>query len=85
MIKHVTEVSGPEDHENYMIQLSATYAQSADNYSDTDNENILTIHTEQGGYYIIETSRWAFSNVEEMIKILMDFHKRIEYYENKKS
>jgi hypothetical protein len=48
------------------------------------NEQYLTIKTQNGGggdFYVIETERWAFDNIPELVQTLMRFynkHKKIE-------
>lgn len=40
-------------------------------------EQYLTIKTNNGGggdFYVIETNRWAFDNIPELVTVLMRFH-----------
>ena len=40
-------------------------------------EQYLTIKSDNGGggdFFVIETKRWAFDNIPELVKILMRFH-----------
>lgn len=40
-------------------------------------EQYLTIKTENGGggdFYVIETKRWSFDNIPELVNVLMRFH-----------
>ena len=42
-------------------------------------EQYLTIKTQNGGggdFYVIETERWAFDNIPEIIGVLMKFYKK---------
>lgn len=35
-----------------------------------------------GYYYIISTKRWAFTDIDELIKVLEDYKSRFTYYEH---
>jgi len=71
------------DKKTYLLnqELQMTFTQEADCCD--DREQYLTIKTQNGGggdFYIIETERWAFDNIPELIGILMKFytkHKKI--------
>jgi len=60
-----------------------TFTQDAD-CCDSGEGQFLKIKTENGGggdFYIIETERWAFDNIPELVQTLMRFynkHKKIE-------
>jgi hypothetical protein len=86
MIKHVTESWCPENY-NLLNKLSATYTQDADTYSNLKvnghlTDNYLTISTEEGGYFVLSTERWAFDSIEELIEILKDFISKVEFGSN---
>jgi hypothetical protein len=59
-----------------------TFTQEADCCD--NREQYLTIKTQNGGggdFYVIETERWAFDNIPELIGLLMKFytkHKKIQ-------
>lgn len=56
-------------------EFQMTFTQDAD-CCDT-NEQFLTIKTQNGGggdFYVIETERWAFDNIPELVTTLMRFH-----------
>ena len=54
------------------------YTQEAD--SNSSNLQFLEISTEDAGggiYYVFKTERWAFDNINDLIKVLNDFEKRL--------
>jgi hypothetical protein len=56
-----------------------TFAQDADCNSTEDQ--FLTIKTDNGGggdYYVIETERWAFDSIDELIEIINKFKEKHE-------
>ena len=71
------------DKKTYLLnqELQMTFTQEADCCD--NREQYLTIKTQNGGggdFYVIETERWAFDNIPELIGILMKFytkHKKI--------
>jgi hypothetical protein len=72
------------DRKKYLLsqELQMTFTQDADCCD--GNEQYLTIKTQNGGggdFYVIETERWAFDNIPELVQTLMRFynkHKKIE-------
>ena len=57
--------------------LEMTYTQEVD--CCTTEEQYLTIKTDNGGggdFYVIETKRWAFDTVEEIIELLNQFKEK---------
>ena len=81
MIKHCTETSYP--NELCVEQITVTYAQPQDNYSpEYQSDQKITIKTEPGGYFVIETDRWAFDEVDEIIEIINDFKSKLEFAED---
>ena len=76
------------DRKQYLLnqELQMTFTQEADCCS--NEEQYLTIKTQNGGggdFYVIETERWAFDNIPEMIAVLMKFyksHRKIQKEEN---
>jgi hypothetical protein len=59
-------------------KVSVEYTQEADNNS--DELQFLEVSTEDVGagvYYIIKTERWAFDNLNDLMKVLNDFEKRL--------
>lgn len=78
------------DKKTYLLsqELQMTFTQEADCCD--NREQYLTIKTQDGGdFYVIETERWAFDNIPELIGILMKFytkHKKIiKEYKNEES
>lgn len=59
----------------------ATYHQEGDDQSNNGGDNFITIKSEginfDMNYFVIETERWAFDNIDEMVALLEDFKKRI--------
>lgn len=59
-------------------KVSVEYTQEAD--SNSDGLQFLEISTEDAGggiYYVLKTDRWAFDNLNDLIKVLNDFEKRL--------
>ena len=59
-------------------KVSVEYTQEAD--SNSDGLQFLEVSTEDAGggvYYVIKTERWAFDNLNDLIKVLNDFEKRL--------
>lgn len=51
----------------------------------TDDFQELEISTDSSGvgyYYVIETKRWAFDDIDSLIKVLEDYKSRFTYKEN---
>ena len=78
MIQHETEL-WDAGYNPYVNKISVIYKQYPDNYANTEEDNSLCISTEPGGYFIIQTNRWAFDSIEELIKILEDFKNKVEF------
>ena len=54
------------------------YTQEAD--SNSDGLQFLEVSTEDAGggvYYVLKTERWAFDNLNDLVKVLNDFEKRL--------
>ena len=59
-------------------KVSVEYTQEAD--SNSDGLQFLEVSTEDAGggvYYVLKTERWAFDNLNDLIKVLNDFEKRL--------
>lgn len=57
-------------------KVSVEYTQEAD--SNSDGLQFLEVSTEDAGggvYYVLKTERWAFDNLNDLIKVLNDFEK----------
>ena len=64
------------DRKKYLLsqELQMTFTQDADCCD--GNEQYLTIKTQNGGggdFYVIETERWAFDSITELIMTLKRF------------
>lgn len=58
-------------------EIQVTYSQGADTWSEGSQDlKISFLPTDEGGYYVLETERWAFDTKEELIRILEDFISR---------
>lgn len=60
------------------IKLEIEYRQDSDCMQSDNFGQTLTVKTEtdsvlSGHYFIIETERWAFDEIDELIAILKDF------------
>lgn len=77
--KHSLVAGYPSSESPITIEkLSASYMQEGD--ANSTAEQFLEICTENVGagiYYIIKTERWSFDNLNDFIKILNDFEKRL--------
>ena len=64
----------PEGSEIVLNEISVNYSQVNENETDTDDNLKLSIcHQGAGFYYVLESKRWAFNNIDELVKILNDF------------
>lgn len=55
-------------------KVNVEYTQEA------DSKQFLEVSTEDAGggvYYVLKTERWAFDNLNDLIKVLNDFEKRL--------
>ena len=60
-------------------ELSTTFVQTGDGNSPDDQ--FLTIKSEECGadnYFVIETERWAFDKIDELIELLNQFKDKCE-------
>jgi uncharacterized protein YfdQ (DUF2303 family) len=61
-----------------VTKVTVEYTQDAD--SNSNEIQFLKVSTEDAGggiYYVIKTERWAFDNIDDLIKVLNDFEKRL--------
>lgn len=67
----------PEGSEIVLNEISVNYSQVNENETDIDDNLKLSIcHQGAGFYYVLESKRWAFNNIEELVKILSDFQSK---------
>lgn len=67
----------PEGSEIVLNEISVNYSQVNENETDTDDNLKLSIcHQGAGFYYVLESKRWAFNNIDELVKILNDFQSK---------
>jgi hypothetical protein len=60
-------------------EFKMTFAQDADCNSTEDQ--FLTIKTDNGGggdFYVIETERWAFDSIDELVELINKFKEKHE-------
>ena len=75
------------DRKKYLISQDFQMTFTQDSDCCDDKEQYITIKTQNGGggdFYVIETERWAFDNIPELITILKRFeaaHSLIEQKE----
>ena len=67
-----------EDSHICLYSTQIEYIQNGDTWSngETQSLKLKTEHVSDDTYYVLETSRWAFDNIDEFIEILEDFKKR---------
>ena len=64
----------PDGSEIVINEISVNYSQVNENETDTDDNLKLSIcHQGAGFYYVLESKRWAFNNIDELVEILKDF------------
>lgn len=76
-----------QDKKTYLLSqdFKMTFTQDGD-CCDTNHEQYITIKTENGGggdFFVIETERWAFDNIPELITTLMRFHTKYQLIKSK--
>lgn len=73
-------------------KITAEYLQEPDDYDEANRDlglQTLTLtaqpclmHLHEKGkedyYFVLESNRWAFNDVDEMVKVLRDFKKRLK-------
>lgn len=62
--------------------ITATYSQYNDDNGKIDDADqfieISSANAGAGDYFIINTNRWAFDNIQEFTDLLKDFEKRMK-------
>ena len=76
-----------EDRNTYLLsqEFQMTFTQEAD-CCDRGDGQFLRIKTENGGggdFFVIETKRWAFDNIPELITILKRFQTKHQLIKSK--
>ena len=67
--------------------LKVTFTQDNDCMESSDLGQFLHIHTEDGGggdYFVMDTERWAFDNIDDLIEILNQFKEKYDKINNYK-
>ena len=71
-----------ENNQTVLTDIKVQYCQGDDQHSDDFQEiNIGIDSNGVGFYYYIETKRWAFDDIDDLIALLEDFKKRYTEYE----
>jgi hypothetical protein len=75
------------DKKTYLLgqEFQMTFTQDGD-CCDTNQEQYITIKTQNGGggdFFVIETERWAFDNIPELITILKRFQTKHQLIKSK--
>lgn len=81
------KINQMEDRKTYLLgqAFEMTFTQEAD-CCDSGDGQFLKIKTENGGggdFYVIETERWAFDNIPELVTILMRFYTKHQQIKSK--
>ena len=67
----------PEGSEIVINKINVNYSQVNEEKTDTDDNLKLSIcHQGVGFYFVLESKRWAFNNIDELVKILYDFQSK---------
>jgi len=74
------------DRKQFLLsqEFEMTFTQEADCCD--NKEQYITIKTQNGGggdFYVIETERWAFDNIPELITTLMRFYTKHKLIQSK--
>lgn len=60
-----------------MNQISCVYSQESEEEKDVDDElRVSILHQGAGFYFVMETKRWAFDSIDDLIKIITDFKEK---------
>jgi len=76
-IEYGTPTAGSEVS---IYEFSAKYIQERDDCDSGDDLQELSIITQDAGggvYYVIETQRWSFNDVNELVAVIEDFKNRL--------
>ena len=67
----------PYGSEIVINEISVNYSQANEDEVDTeDNLKLSICHQGAGFYFVLESKRWAFNSIEELVKILNDFQSK---------
>ena len=62
-------------------EFKLTFSQENDCMESSDLGQFLNIHTENGGggdYFVMDTERWAFDNIDDLIEVLNQFKEKYD-------
>lgn len=76
-----------EDRKTYLLsqEFEMTFTQDSDCCDSADGQ-FLKIKTQNGGggdFFIIETERWAFDNISELVTVLKKFQMKHQLVKSK--
>ena len=63
----------PKNGETVINEIAINYCQESEMFDDFNNLKLSIWNQGAGFYYVIETTRWTFENIEQLIEILEDF------------
>lgn len=75
----ITENFPNDGNENVCLYSNQSeYIQTGDTWSNGELQTLKlkTEYCADSKYFVMETTRWAFDNIEDLIEILKDFKKR---------
>jgi uncharacterized GH25 family protein len=80
MVNNIVSVESEDYKEKIVVDdVSVSYTQEADCTSHEDEVQELKIFTQNNGvarFIVLETERWAISDIDELVEILKDFKQR---------
>ena len=66
----------PENGETVINEITINYSQESETSNEDNNLKLSIYHQGAGFYFVMETTRWAFNNIDELVKILNDFQSK---------
>ena len=64
----------PEGSEVVINEITVNYSQVNEEMTDMEDNLTLSIcHQGAGFYFVLESKRWAFNSIDELVLILKDF------------
>lgn len=64
-------------HEVVALEVKCTYSQQNEiEELKYDKIKVCTASNGDGHYFIIKTDRWAFNDIDELVKVLQDFKEK---------
>lgn len=67
----------PEGSEVVINEITVNYSQVNEEMTDMEDNLTLSIcHQGAGFYFVLESKRWAFNSIDELVLILKDFQSK---------